>query len=245
MINTQRYERVVELSISIPPVNVLDTETLTNLARELGSLDPGVGAVLIRGEGRCFSAGASVEEHMPDAAPAMLQALTDACMALEQTPAPTIAMVHGACLGGALELAAYCDFVVADPGATFGVPEIQLAFFPPLACARLAQLCGRQNAAQLIFTGASIDAGRAQQIGLVQQLAPVADWGRIVEQFNRLSLPVLRIAKQAFLTGSGRSDQAGIAELNQLFIDELYKTEDVHEGIASFKEKRRPEWKHR
>jgi len=245
MINTQRYERVVEVSISIPPVNVLDTENLTSLADALNRLEPHTSAVLIRGEGRCFSSGASVEEHMPHAAPAMLQALTDACLALEQAPIPVVAMVHGACLGGALELAAFCDFVVADPGATFGVPEIQLAFFPPLACARLAQLCCRQNAAQLIFTGASIDAGRAQQIGLVQQLVPVAEWGRIVEQFNRLSLPVLRMAKRALLTGSGRSDLAVIEELNLLFTGQLYKTDDVHEGIASFKEKRRPEWKHR
>lgn len=245
MIKGHQYDRVLELAINIPPVNVLDTEHLSGLARALGHLDPGVSAVLIKGEGKCFSAGASVEEHKPDAAPAMIQALTDACMAVEQAPVPTVAMVHGACMGGALELVAFCDFVVADPGATFGVPEVQLAFFPPLACARLSQLCGRQNAAQMIFTGATIDANRAQQIGLVQQVAPMAEWEKTAAQFNRLSLPVLRMAKQAFLLGSGKSDEAGIADLNKLFLGDLYRTDDVHEGIASFMEKRRPEWKHR
>jgi len=245
MIKGHLHERVMELAIDIPPVNVLDTENLTGIARALNSLDAGVSAVLIKGEGRCFSAGASVAEHKPESAPAMIQALTDACMALENAPVPTVAMVHGACMGGALELVSFCDFVIADPEASFGVPEVQLAFFPPLACARLAQLCGRQNAAQLIFTGAAVDASRAQQIGLVQQIAPQADWEKTTQLFNRLSRPVLRMAKQAFLLGSGKSERAGIVKLNRLFLSDLYKTDDVHEGIASFMEKRRPEWKHR
>lgn len=244
MIKVERDERVLKLVIDVPPVNVLDTAALSEIAAALGALDDDVSAVLIQGEGKCFSAGASVAEHQKEQAPAMIQALTDACLALTNAPVPTVALVHGACMGGALELAMFCDFVVADPDANFGVPEIQLAFFPPLACAQLAKQCGRQNAAHLIFSGASIDAQEAKQIGLVQKILVVDDWGKLAKRFNRLSQPVLRLAKKAFSLGSGSADEATIAQLNKLFLGELYETEDVYEGIASFTEKRRPEWKH-
>jgi len=245
VISRQTNGRVHQLMLASPPVNVLDTATLNELADCVESVTSEVAAILLSGDGRCFSAGASVEEHTESAAPAMLEALTRACIAIEQAPVPVAALVHGSCLGGALELVSFCDFVLADSDAVFGVPEIQLAFFPPLACCRLANLCGRQNAAHLVFTGASVDAERAQNMGLVQQIVPRDEWEKTEKRFNRLSAPVLRLAKQAFNQGTGTAEPERLRQLNDLFISELYKTEDVFEGISSFTEKRRPEWKHR
>ena len=247
MITVQRSDRIVQLAIDAPPVNVLDSAVLNALSAELArcAKDDGIAAVLLSGAGRCFSAGASVEEHKPGQAEAMVMALEGACTALADLPAPTVAMVHGACLGGAMELVACCDFVVADPEASFGQPEIKLAFLPPVACTQLLRLTGRQNAAYAVLTGESMAAERAAAMGLVQEILPQGEWGRIEKIFNRLSVPVLRLTKKALRRGAEAYDRQALTDIRKLFLQELYELEDVAEGIASFEEKRRPEWKHR
>lgn len=247
MIEVVRKERVTHLILEAPPVNVLDSALLAELTRELGrcAKDEGLAAVLLRGKGRCFSAGASVEEHSRDKAPAMLAGLLDACVALADLPVPAVALVHGTCLGGALELVSFCDFVVADPSAKFGVPEITLAFFPPVASVRLPRLVGLQNTAYLALSGETVDAERAASMGLVQKIVAQDEWDSIEARFNGTSMPVLRLAKEALRRGRGGDDRRALEEMNALFLDELYDIDDVNEGMASFAERRKPNWRHR
>ena len=247
MINVERRERVVHLVINAPPVNVLDAAILGALIERLGELadDDSVAAVVLSGEGRCFSAGASVAEHKQEQADGMVTGLVDACLALAAFPAPVIAAVHGSCLGGAMELISFCDFVVADPEAVFGQPEIKLAFFPPVAVHQLPRLSGYQNAAYAILSGENLPAERAQSMGLVQKIVPKGEWGEIDDLFNGLSAPVLRITKQALAKNLVEGAAKGLDDFKALFISELYRLEDVTEGIASFEERRPPEWKHR
>jgi cyclohexa-1,5-dienecarbonyl-CoA hydratase len=247
MIEVEKHERVVTLALDSPPVNVLDSALLSELEAELArcAAADDLAAVLLRGTGRCFSAGASVEEHTQDKAPAMLSALLDACTAMADLPVPVVGLVHGSCLGGALELISFCDFVVADPSALFGVPEITLAFFPPIASVRLPRLAGLQNTAFLALSGESVGADRAAAMGLVQKILPLEQWEEIFSRFNGLSAPVLRLAKEALRKGAGGYDLAALEGMNALFLDRLYSIEDVAEGIASFEQRRRPSWSHR
>ena len=247
MIDVVRHERVVHLVINAPPVNVLDGAILTELVERLGELeaDDTVAAVVLSGEGRCFSAGASVAEHKKDQAEGMLTALSEACLALAAFPAPVVAAVHGACLGGAMELIAYCDFVVAAPDATLGQPEIKLAFFPPVACHRLPRLTGFQNAAYTILTGDNLRADRAMAMGLVQKILPKDEWSEIDDLFNGLSAPVLRITKQALVDGVDENSRERLDVYKELFTSKLYELDDVAEGIDSFEKRRPPVWKHK
>ena len=247
MIDVVRHERVVHLVINAPPVNVLDGAILGELVNQLGELesDETVAAVVLSGEGRCFSAGASVAEHKQDQADAMLTALSEACLALAAFPAPVVAAVHGACLGGAMELISYCDFVVAAPDATFGQPEIKLAFFPPVACHKLPRLTGFQNAAYTILTGDNLTGERALAMGLVQKILPKDEWNEIDDLFNGLSAPVLRITKQALVQSIDDRSRAELEVYKDLFLSKLYELDDVTEGIESFEKRRAPVWKHR
>jgi cyclohexa-1,5-dienecarbonyl-CoA hydratase len=247
MIEVSRNERVVHLAIDAPPVNVLDSKVLAELSKQLEQhgADETVAAILIEGSGRCFSAGASVAEHKADQAEAMLDGLIDACVTIADLALPVVAMVHGACLGGAMELIAFCDFVVADPAATLGQPEIKLAFFPPVACYQLPRLGGLQNAAYAALTGESLAAEQAATMGLVQRILARDDWDEIDKIFNHLSVPVLRLCKKAMRTGTGSYNRQTLEEIKKLFLDELYQLQDVAEGIASFEERRKPEWQHR
>jgi len=248
MIKTELDERVLHLKLDVPPVNVLDTAACNELAEKLkeAAKDKTIAAVLLSGEGKCFSAGASVDEHQEKLAGEMITAFAEACKALYEMPVPTVALVHGFCFGGAMELVLYADFIIADPSAKFGVPEITLAFFPPLACSALPGIVGRQNAAHLIFTGDTVDAERAMAMGLVQKIAEQSEWDKTARRFNKTSAPVLRLAKEAFKLGlKTPPDEFHGSIVKDLFLDRLYKIEDVNEGISSFREKRKPEWKHR
>jgi len=247
MIDVVRRERVVHLVINAPPVNVLDGAILGELVERLGELaaDDSVAAVVLSGEGRCFSAGASVAEHKEEQADGMVTGLAEACLALPAFPAPVVAAVHGSCLGGAMELISFCDFVVAAPDAVFGQPEIKLAFFPPVAVHRLPQLTGYQNAAYTILSGENLPAERALAMGLVQKILPRDQWGELDDLFNGLSAPVLRLTKLAMARGVSEANSEPLESSNRLFMSELYRLEDVAEGIKSFEERRPPEWKHR
>jgi cyclohexa-1,5-dienecarbonyl-CoA hydratase len=247
MINVERRERVVHLVIDAPPVNVLDAAILGALVERLGELedDDSVAAVVLSGEGRCFSAGASVAEHKQEQADGMVTGLVDACLALPAFPAPVIAAVHGSCLGGAMELISFCDFVVADPEAVFGQPEIKLAFFPPVALHQLPRLTGYQNAAYAILSGENVPAERAHTMGFVQKILPKDEWAEIDALFNGLSAPVLRITKQALAKSLTEGSSERLDHFRALFMSELYRLEDVAEGIRSFEERRPAEWKHR
>ena len=247
VINVEWRERVVHLVINAPPVNVLDAAILGALVERLGELaeDDSVAAVVLSGEGRCFSAGASVAEHKEDQADGMVTGLVGACLALPAFPAPVIAAVHGSCLGGAMELISFCDFVVADPEAVFGQPEIKLAFFPPVALHQLPRLTGYQNAFYAILSGENLSAERALSMGLVQKILPKDEWGEIDALFNGLSAPVLRITKQALAKRAIEGAAERLDHFKTLFMSELYRLEDVAEGIASFEERRPPEWMHK
>jgi len=247
MIETTEHGRVVHLALAAPPVNVLDMALLDDLAthlEQLGRRDD-LAAVLLSGSGRCFSAGASVTEHREDKVDGMLAALDRACAALQGLPVPAVALVHGPCLGGALELISFCDFIVADPQATFGQPEIRLAFFPPVGCVQLPRITGSQNAAWLVLAGETVNAERALSMGLVQKLLPRDSWGEVEDLFNGLSVAALRLAKRSLGVGSTVDVRPPLERAKRLFLDELYRTEDVEEGISSFEQKRKPEWRHR
>jgi cyclohexa-1,5-dienecarbonyl-CoA hydratase len=248
MIESERKERVLHLKINIPPVNVIDTAACSELSAKLkeAAADESIAAVLLSGAGKCFSAGASVEEHEEKLAKTMIPAFSGVCKALYEMPMPTAALVHGFCFGGGFELAMYADFIIADATARFAVPEIKLAFFPPLACSALPGIVGRQNAAHLIFTGDAVDARRAYEMGLVQAIVEQSAWENIANRFNKTSAPVLRLAKEAFRQGIKTPVEETDGKIaKDLFLNRLYRIEDVKEGIASFAEKRKPAWKHK
>jgi len=135
--------------------------------------------------------------------------------------------------------------VVAAPDAVLGQPEIKLAFFPPVACHRLPRLTGYQNAAFTILSGENLTGDQALAMGLVQKILPKDEWAEIDDLFNGLSTPVLRITKQALTEKHDERSAERLEFFKELFMAKLYELEDVAEGIASFEERRRPEWKHR
>jgi cyclohexa-1,5-dienecarbonyl-CoA hydratase len=161
---------------------------------------------------------------------------------------PTAAAVRGRCLGGGMELAAFCNWVVAQPGAVFGQPEIQLAVFPPVASLILPLRLGQAAADDINLTGRNIEAAEAKAIGLVDRIAddPVADvvaWaGREIAPKSASSL---RCAVRASRWRFNQLLRAELPAVERYYLDELMATQDANEGLAAFLEKRKPSWQHK
>jgi cyclohexa-1,5-dienecarbonyl-CoA hydratase len=157
----------------------------------------------------------------------------------------TIAAVNGHCLGGGCELAAFCDIVIATDDAQFGQPEINVGCYPPVAAALLPVLVGRKRATEWILTGNSISAQAAQAAGLINRVVPKGELDAAVENFIKIlsqkSPIVLKLAKRSLLQGSFDFLSA-LGRTEEIYLEQLIKTDDVKEGINAFLEKRTPVW---
>lgn len=242
---------VARITLDRPPLNVLSTSTMLDLASALASAGSRseVRVVRLDARGKAFCAGVDVADHVGDALHAMMRALGDLFAAFERVPQPVVAVVEGAALGGGLELVLGCDLCVAAERARFGQPEIKLGVFAPPASVLLPRIVGERKAAEMLFLGESVDAREAARLGLVNAVFPdlsfehdAAEW---VGKLAALSGSALRLAKRAVVTARGLPAREAHEALHRIYMDELMRTADAEEGLRSFLEKRPPSWSHR
>src|SRR3989442_10258298 len=145
--------RTAWVTLDRPPLNILDIAMMESLDAALEGALPKSDFVIFQGAGvKAFCAGADVADHTPKRVEKMLSAFHGVFRRLAVADCLKIAAVHGYCLGGGMELAAFCDFVLATESAQFGQPEIKLGCFPPVALVTLPQRIGMQAAGHLYFT---------------------------------------------------------------------------------------------
>lgn len=170
LLRTDRLGPVVVLVLANPPVNTLTEPLELALAAALDSVaaDPAVHAVILRGEGRGFSAGADIREAGQVARMAAFAAL---CRKIEDFPKPVIAALHGTALGAGCALAMAAHYRIANAGAMMGLPEVGLGLLPGGgATQRLPRLVGVDHALRLMLTGLPIRAAEALAIGLIDRV---------------------------------------------------------------------------
>lgn len=239
------------LTLSNPPLNILTRAVLAGLRARLEELRavPGLRVLLLAAEGKHFSAGADVGEHLPPEHEALIPEFLDTIRALATFPLPVIAAVRGRCLGGGFELVQAADIVIAGEGAQFGQPEILLGVSAPAACVLLPRRTGHAVAAEILFTGDPLGAEQAAAAGLVLRVAPDAD----VESEARLlalrvarhSAVALRATKKTLMLGTGAALAEAMRGATEVYVEELMRSEDAVDGLTAFLEKRTPTWKHR
>ncbi|MGW8282652.1 MAG: enoyl-CoA hydratase/isomerase family protein, partial [Gemmatimonadota bacterium] len=132
-------EGIGTLTLSHPPLNILTRQLLTELRHRLEELaaSPDLRAVILQAEGKHFSAGADVGEHLPPEFEQMIPEFLETVRALASFPLPVIAAVRGRCMGGGFEVVQAADIVIAGESALFGQPEILLGVCAPAACVLL------------------------------------------------------------------------------------------------------------
>jgi cyclohexa-1,5-dienecarbonyl-CoA hydratase len=241
---------LLRLTLDRPKGNVLDAEMISALRQEITRARDWapVRTLLLSGEGRHFSFGASVEEHQPQQVDDMLKGFHALFRELLDSGLVTLAAVRGQCLGGGLELAAFCQRVFAAPDAKLGQPEVKLGVFAPVASVILPLRVGQANADDLLLTGRSVNAEEALRMGLVDALSddPVqaaVDWH--LEHLHGLSGAAVHFAARAARARLRRALSDDLATVEGLYLSDLMATHDAPEGIASFLEKREPQWTNR
>jgi 3-hydroxyacyl-CoA dehydrogenase len=169
-----RIERDGDVLLAIadnPPVNALGAEVRRGLLAALraGEADPGVSAVIVLCEGRTFFSGADVREFGAPMAPPLLPEVVDA---IEESPKPVVAAIHGAALGGGCEVALACHYRIAVPSARLGTPEVKLGLVPGAGgTQRLPRLVGAPMALRMVALGDAVPAREALACGLIDRLS--------------------------------------------------------------------------
>lgn len=230
----------------------------TAMGRELLALwlriadDKQVRAVVLTGAGRFFCAGADLKERdgMSDAAWAEQHRLfEDMIRAQLACPFPLIAAVNGAAMGGGAEMALACDFAWASETARIGLPEAGLGIIPGLGGTQLlTRAVGERRAAEMLMSGAPVDAAEALAVGIVNRVCPadtlISDvLARAALIASKAPLSV-RALKRVVRGGAvAPLDQAMALELEAY--NDLFTTQDRREGVAAFNQKRSPDFKGR
>lgn len=260
LVITQQRDSLFEIILNRPDkrnaLNLALYSAFDEALSEAGSAS-GVRTVLIRGEGKAFSAGIDVSDflQLPQKYGPNWQQRGRLITAdyqrvltrLERLELPTIALLHGHCLGLALELALACDLRVAAEGTKLGLPETRLGLIPDVGgTTRLTRLVGPARAKELIFSGRQIDAGLAEQWGIVNYVVPAEQLQSIGEE---LAVEIAQAAPLA--VGMAKRIIDGLADIDRgLMLEgwaqsQLFSTEDFMEGAQSFLMRRLPQFKGR
>jgi enoyl-CoA hydratase/carnithine racemase len=249
-------EAVTRLTISNPERrNALDHEILDAIAETLPQLDRGIEnrCVIITGAPPLFSAGYDIagipEESFERDAEALVAHPFHAAMeAIAKHPWPTIAALNGHCLGGGLELAITCDLRLCAAGAKLGMPPAKLGLiYGHTGLRKFLDTIGLARTKELFLTGRNLDAARAEQIGLVNEVFAA-------EQLEAAAVELaVEVAANAPLSMRGNKhaidllnsspelteqQEAGLVALRE----SCFASEDFREGIRAFAEKRRARW---
>ncbi|MGX9135498.1 enoyl-CoA hydratase [Rummeliibacillus sp. JY-2-4R] len=246
-------EGVALATINRPPANALSRALVeeVNLLLDAVEKDTDVRVVLLHGEGRFFSAGADIKEFTELTTPKDFETLStqgqDIFERLEKFPKPIIAAIHGAALGGGLELAMSCHFRYVSETAKLGLPELQLGLIPGFGgTQRLPRYVGVAKAAEMMFTSDPISGVEAVKCGLANRAVPeeslLEEALNTAKKIAKKSPVALRKAIEMLQFAKTPSFYEGITAEAQGFAT-VFVTEDAKEGINAFIEKREPVFK--
>jgi cyclohexa-1,5-dienecarbonyl-CoA hydratase len=241
---------VAKITINRPPLNVLNVETLREISSALEDVgkDDGIKVLVITGAGeKAFSAGVEVADHLPDRIEETLDSFHRVFHLLAEVNKPTVAVVRGFAYGGGCELASACDIVLASEDARFGQQEVKVGAIPTVATVLLPRIIGRKKALEIIFTGDTITATEAKQIGLINEVFSAAELeeavNKLIENFKKKSPVVLKLIRAAVYQGLNKDFKEALDGVTDIYLNRLIKTEDAVEGLTAFLEKRIPKWK--
>ena len=212
--------------------------------------DPGVGAIVITGSDKAFAAGADIAAMADWSYMDVYQGafITRNWETIRQVRKPVLAAVAGFAMGGGCELALACDIIVAAESAKFALPEIKLAMLPGAGgTQRLPRAVGKAKAMDMCLSARMLDAQEADRYGLVSRVVPDAELLdrtlALAAQIASFSQPALMAIKESVNRAYESSLSEGVLfERRELYA--RFASEDAHEGMKAFLEKRKPQFKH-
>ncbi|MGI8383128.1 enoyl-CoA hydratase [Robertmurraya sp. P23] len=245
-------EFIATIKIERPPANALSSQVLKELSDILDEIEfhQDIRVIVLRGEGRFFSAGADIKEFTTISTGEDFGSLStlgqDLFERMERYPKPIIAVIHGAALGGGLELAMACHFRLVTENAKLGLPELQLGLVPGFAGSqRLPKYVGTAKAAEMLFTSDPITGVEAVQCGLANHAFIEEELleksYKIAKKIAKKSPIALSAAIELLNYGKTNEFYSGVKKEVELF-EKVFLSKDGQEGISAFLEKREPKF---
>lgn len=245
-------EFIATIKIERPPANALSSQVLKELSDILDEIEfhQDIRVIVLRGEGRFFSAGADIKEFTTISTGEDFGSLStlgqDLFERMERYPKPIIAVIHGAALGGGLELAMACHFRLVTENAKLGLPELQLGLVPGFAGSqRLPKYVGTAKAAEMLFTSDPITGVEAVQYGLANHAFLEEELleksYKIAKKIAKKSPIALSAAIELLNYGKTNEFYSGVKKEVELF-EKVFLSKDGQEGISAFLEKREPKF---
>jgi cyclohexa-1,5-dienecarbonyl-CoA hydratase len=233
-----------------PPGNLLSLAMVGSLTAVLDAPGPTRKWITFEGAGEHFSFGARIQEHVPGPMEQVLPATHALFRRILSLPAPTAALVHGVCFGGAFELALACDTIIAAEDARLGLPEINLAAFPPAGAALLAVRVGASRSTSAVLTGEALSASAWRATGLIEELTPPGQLIGVAGAWFDARLQPRSALALAAAAHAARIPVRSIAEpaidaAEKLYLERVLHSGDAAEGVRAFLEKRAPRWSDR
>ncbi|MFX1321418.1 MAG: enoyl-CoA hydratase/isomerase family protein [Promethearchaeota archaeon] len=233
------------------PLNILTINMMEQINNALEGFlkDESLKAVIFDHNGKAFSAGVDIADHIGEKAPKMIKEFHGIFRNLYKLKCPTIASIKGAALGGGCEIATFCDVVISSDKAKFGQPEIKVGVLPPIAVLAFPQIIGNKKAFELIMLGEIIDAKEAYRLGISNHVFPFESYEQqfreFLKSFDDISTIILQYTKKAFIKALGIDFKAKLDEIEEFYLKEIMSTHDANEGLQAFLEKRSPNWQNR
>ncbi|HEY2135987.1 MAG TPA: enoyl-CoA hydratase-related protein [Xanthobacteraceae bacterium] len=248
LITTVDAHGVATLTLNRPDrSNSYDQALLDALAAETQRLggDASVRAIVLRGTGKHFCAGADIGAHDSAKSADQRTTLPGLCHDIDTVAKPTVALVRGACIGGGVAFAACCDVVIAERDAVFALPEVRLGFAPGPLIPFLLHAIPARSLRRYLVSGERFGAEEALRIGLVHELCDAAGadaaLARMLDEMLRAAPGAAASAKRALRRLGGGASKELLAEL-QIEFQQGFESAEAQEGRASFREKRKPAW---
>lgn len=233
--------------------NALNGPLIVHLSETLAALgaNPRIRVVTLVAAGKAFSAGADPDwlDRMagenPDTIRDEAAAFARVLRALMRLRQPTVAVVHGAALGGGAGLVACCDIAIASARARFAFPEVTLGLVPAMVSPYIVNAIGARHARRYMLTGESFDAQTALRLGLVHEVVPPAGLATAVEDVVGALLdggPQAQAAVKELAIGKDEIDDPCVDETVQRFTD-AFLSPDGREGVSALLAGRDPAWR--
>ncbi len=253
LLRRNRGAGIVHLTLNRPEAfNSLSSGLMRDLQAEMDHIadDPEARVVIIEGAGRGFCAGHDLKEVTSLQTTEERQALMAQCcklmLAVVNCPKPVIAKVHGVAAAAGCQLVASCDLAVADDGARFMTPGVNIGLFCSTPMVALGRNIGRKHAMEMLLTGEAMDAPTAHRFGLINRHVPLAELDDAAMHFAQLiaskSSHTLRIGKEAFYKQMDMDLEAAYKLASEVMVENMMAA-DAHEGMMAFVEKRQPVWR--
>ncbi|WP_430816784.1 enoyl-CoA hydratase/isomerase family protein [Carboxylicivirga sp. RSCT41] len=232
-------------------LNAINSSMFEELNQVLDQIETSrsIRCVILTGQGKAFVAGADIAEmkgKSEEQAKTFSSLGQQTLERIENMPVPFIGVINGFALGGGLEIALACDFLIASEKAKFSAPEVNLGLIPGFGgTQRLARAIGLNNARYYLFSASMFDAHQAMQMGLVQAVFPpeelLSKAHELAILLNSKGSLACQALKSVINTGLQYGSKTGFQTECDVFAG-LFNKAEAQEGMNAFIEKRKPNW---